>query len=213
MKKAGVWLWVIATLAFGVGLASYRYLIPGAPAAPPTILANSFTRYGVLTVHAALGATALILGALQFFPGLRARWPRWHRRAGTIYVTCCLIGGSAGLTLAFGSTAGPVATAGFGLLALAWLGATANAWRLARARDFQRHERWMIRSYALTLAAVTLRLYLPIAAVAHMDFMQSYRAISFLCWVPNLLGAELLIALRRPLRTIQPLAAPWRSRG
>jgi len=213
MKKAGVWLWVIATLATGVGLASYRYLIPGAPGGAANILANSFARYGVLTAHAALGATALILGALQFFPGIRARWPTWHRRAGTVYVSCCLTGGAAGLTLAFGTTSGPIGTAGFGLLALAWLATTGNAWRLARARDFRRHERWMIRSYALTLAAVTLRLYLPVVFIAHLDFMPSYRAISFLCWVPNLIAAELILLARGRLRTTPPLATPSRSRG
>ncbi|HEX4097339.1 MAG TPA: DUF2306 domain-containing protein [Caulobacteraceae bacterium] len=48
--------------------------------------------------------------------------------------------------------------------------ATAQAWRYAKARDFLRHQRWMTRSYALTFAAVTLRLYVRISAVAHLDF-------------------------------------------
>ena len=37
------------------------------------------------------------------------------------------------------------------------------AWSAAMRRDFISHERWMIRSFALTFAAVTLRLQLPIA--------------------------------------------------
>src|SRR5580704_729329 len=107
MKRAGIWLWIVTVLAVAIALASYRYLIPGAPGAAPNIITNPFTRYGVLTVHAGLAATALILGAIQFFPRLRARWPKWHRRAGTVYVACCLIGGTAGFVLALGSTAGP----------------------------------------------------------------------------------------------------------
>ena len=64
----------------------------------------------------------------------------------------------------------------------------------------------MIRSFALTLAAVTLRTYLPISGLLHLDFMQAYVAISFLAWVPNLLIAETWLALRAP-STSQPLAA------
>jgi uncharacterized membrane protein len=203
MKRTGIGLWIVTVLAVAITLASYRYLIPGAPGMATNIVANPFTRYGVLTVHAGLAATALILGPFQFFPRLRARWPKWHRRAGTAYVICCLGGGAAGLVLALGSTAGPIASAGFGLLAVSWLIATGNAWRLAQAHDFRRHERWMIRSYALTLAAVTLRLYLPISQIAHLDFMPAYRAISFLCWVPNVLVAELIL-LRRVRRQNQP---------
>ena len=116
---------------------------------------------------------------------------------------CCLGGGVAGFVLALGSTAGPIGTAGFGLLAVSWLIATGNAWRLARAHDYRRHERWMIRSYALTFAAVTLRLYIPISQAAHLDFVQAYRAISFLAWVPNAIVAELIL-LRRARRQNQP---------
>jgi len=52
----------------------------------------------------------------------------------------------------------------------------------------------MIRSFALTFAAVTLRLYLPISAMLSIPFEEAYRAISFLCWVPNLALAELYLA-------------------
>jgi len=208
MKKAGVWLWLVTILSVSVALVSYRYVLPGMPGASPAIVANHLNRHGSLVVHAGLAATALILGALQFFPGIRRRWPAWHRRAGTAYVVCVMLGGAAALALAFGTTSGPVGSAGFGLLAVCWLGATANAWRLARARDFVRHQRWMTRSYALTFAAVTLRLYLPIAAVAHLDFMAAYRAISFLCWVPNLVVAEILLSRKsRPTALRQSIPA------
>jgi hypothetical protein len=65
-------------------------------------------------------------------------------------------------------------------------------------RDFAAHRRWIIRSFALTLAAVTLRLYVPIAVMLPVQFEDAYRAISFLCWVPNLLVAELF--LLQPLK-------------
>src|SRR5260370_20371385 len=48
----------------------------------------------------------------------------------------------------------------------------------------------MIRSYALTLAAVTLRIYLPASQIAGIPFPDAYQTISWLCWVPNLVVAE-----------------------
>ena len=55
----------------------------------------------------------------------------------------------------------------------------------------------MIRNFALTLAAVTLRNYMPLMLLAFgPSFRQSYVTVSWLCWVPNLLVAEWLV--RRP---------------
>jgi uncharacterized membrane protein len=207
MKLTGVWLWTATVLAAAIAISSYRYLLPGMPGGAPAVVANQFTNTGALVLHAGVSATALILGALQFFPRFRARWPAWHRRAGTVYVACCLFGGTAALLLALGSTAGPIATAGFGLLAVFWLGCTIQAWRYAKARDFVRHRRWMTRSYALAFAAVTLRLYLPVVFIAHWDFLVGYRAISFLCWVPNLIIAELWLRYGSSVRTSPPIAA------
>jgi uncharacterized membrane protein len=213
MKLTRVWLWTATVLAVAIGLTAYRYLLPGMPGGAPAIVANHFTRTGALLLHAGVSATALILGALQLFPRFRARWPAWHRRAGTVYVICCMIGGSAALLLSLGTTAGPIATAGFGLLGLTWLGCTAQAWRYAKARDFVRHRRWMIRSYALTFAAVTLRIYLPIVFIAHWNADVGYRAISWLCWVPNLIIAELWLRSGAGVRTSPPIAAASRTLG
>jgi hypothetical protein len=213
MKLTRAWLWIAAVLAAGVGLVSYRYLALGHAAAPQNVAENRFAATGVLVAHAGIAATALILGVLQFFPALRARWPAWHRRAGTLYVICSLIGGVAGLLLAVGVSTGPIAATGFAALAVVWMVCTANAWRYARARDFVRHPRWMMRSYAMAFAAVTLRLYLPIIFVAHIDFATGYRAIAWLCWVPNLIVVELWMRRGLLFRTSPPRAAPAQTPG
>jgi len=197
----------MAVLSLGVALYAYQYLRPNAVIVPG-VAGNPLARPW-LFVHAGLAATAMLLGPTQFLPRLRRTHPRVHRWMGRTYVFACLTGGLAGLALATRTTAGPIATAGFGLLAVAWLGATGNAFRLALARRFDAHRRWMIRSFALTFAAVTLRLYLPIAAIAHLPFLESYRAISFLAWVPNLIVAELYLARGRvrPARAAEAPAA------
>ena len=56
----------------------------------------------------------------------------------------------------------------------------------------------MVRNFALTFAAVTLRLYLPASMVAGLAFERAYPVIAWLCWVPNLIVAELLWNRARP---------------
>jgi uncharacterized membrane protein len=188
--NTGLW-GLAALLSAGVALFSYRYLVGVGPLAP-NVVANLFARPW-LYAHIAGAATALLVAPLQLAPPIRARWPAVHRTLGRIYVVGCLIGGSAGLIVAFGSTAGPVATAGFGSLAVIWIVTNVQGWRAARARRFADHRQWMIRSFALTFAAVTLRLYLPLPPLLGISFVDGYRAISFLCWISNLALAELYL--------------------
>lgn len=136
------------------------------------------------------GAVVIIVGALQFHAGLRKNRPALHRCLGRVYVIGVLIGGLAGLYLAFYSSGGLVAHWGFGSLAVCWLTATGLAYQKIRAGQFRLHQDWMIRSYALTLGALTLRLYLPMAQLAGITFDDAYPAIAWLSWVPNLIIAE-----------------------
>lgn len=184
-----------ALLCIGVALVAYRYFSPSAPV--PEVIAGNTFRAGWLVAHALTAATALLVVPWQLWPQQRARRPGLHRWTGRVYVVACLAAGATGLVLAFGAATGPVSTAGFGLLSIAWMYTTAMGWRMALRRDFTAHRRWMIRSFALTFAAVTLRLYVPVAVALPIDFADGYRAISFLCWVPNLLVAELWLRRER----------------
>jgi uncharacterized membrane protein len=186
-----------ALLCAVVAIVSYRYLVPGVAVAP-LVVGNPF-RVPWLALHAAAAATALLVGPLQFRSQLRARRPKLHRVLGRVYVTGCLVGGATGLPLALGSTSGPVATAGFGALAVVWSFATARAWRFAVRRELAAHREWMIRSFALTFAAVTVRAYLQIAQTLPVEVSveDAYRAIAFLSWIPNLIVVELYLRSRR----------------
>lgn len=183
-----IWLATSAFLAMAVALVSYRYLPMVGPLAP-NVMENLFAKPW-LVAHVAGAATALLLGWMQFLPAIRRRAPAVHRWTGRIYVLGCIEGGVAGLVLAFGTSAGPIGGAGFGLLAVLWLLTTALGWRTAMERRFDEHRRWMIRSWALTLAAVTLRIYIPTSMLVPMPMEDSYRIIAWLCWVPNILIAE-----------------------
>lgn len=184
---------LLAIMCLGIAAYSARYLLHP-PQTQEQALGNPL---GVpfLFIHIAGAVTALLLGSLQFVPALR-RVPS-HRWIGRVYVVGCLVGGGAGLILAPGSFAGPIASVGFGSLAIIWIAVTLMGWRAAMQGRFVEHRRWMIRSWALTLAAVTLRLYLPTVQVLDLPFLPWYRAISFLAWVPNLIAAEVWLRYAR----------------
>ena len=67
-----------------------------------------------------------------------------------------------------------------------------RAYLAVRAHDYVTHQRWMIRSFALTFAAVMLRIYIPLALVMGIGYEASYPVIAWLCWVPNLVVAQFL---------------------
>jgi uncharacterized membrane protein len=149
-----------------------------------------------LAAHLAGGALALVIGAFQHNRRVRAR-RQLHRAMGRAYVVAVVVAGMAGLRLAPFSVGGLATHVGFGLLATLWLISTVVAFVHARRRAMAAHQVWMLRSYALTLAAVTLRIYLPLGAVAGVAYEPSYQAIAWLCWVPNLVVVEWFM---RPLR-------------
>ena len=185
---------LITLLSVGVGGYALFHVFTGFKFMP---LENPMLAPWGLQVHIAASAFAMILGAFQFLKVLRQKAPKVHRWMGRFYVAACVIGGVAGGTIALSSTAGLVAGVGFFMLAILWVPFTLLALAAAMRRDFVAHERWMIRSFALTFAAVTLRLYLPLVGILDLDFLPAYRIIAWAAWVPNLIVAELWIASRR----------------
>jgi uncharacterized membrane protein len=168
--------------------------------APPVVEDNGMGMT-MLVVHASSAGVALLIGPLQFLTFIRNRARAVHRWIGRVYLAACLVAGVSGGLLAPFTAAGPIAAWGFLLLALVWLWVNAFGWRAAAIkRNFDEHKNWMIRSYALTFAAVTLRLYLPASMIAGLDFVSAYQWIAWLAWVPNLAIAEAWIASRRRVR-------------
>lgn len=179
---------VMMMMAVGVAVVSARFLLPHPPLAEAMRGQLAHRPIAFLT-HVACGITALVLGGFQFVTRLGPR-QGWHRAAGRIYVVACLGGAVSGLIIAWSSFAGPIASVGFSGLAVAWFVTATMGLRAILSGRIAVHRRWMVRSYALTLAAVTLRLMLPFPFLLGLDFVEGYRAISFLCWIPNLILAE-----------------------
>lgn len=132
----------------------------------------------------------MVAGALQLNASIREKHLSFHRLLGRIYVGGVLFSGIAGLLLAINSVGGMSVQLGFALLAVSWLGVTACAYSVIRKGKVGAHKKWMIRSYALTLAGVTLRLYLGLSVVLGIKFPVAYPVLAWLCWIPNLILAE-----------------------
>lgn len=160
-------------------------------------LLNSSIYLTAFYTHIFLGGLALLTGFSQFYKRLRVKRLALHRTLGKIYIGAVLLSGIAGLSIAFFATGGIIPALGFAGLAILWLYTTSNAYTSIKKIDIDAHQRWMIRSYALCFAAVTLRLYLPLfTGLMHMDFIPAYKIIAWLCWVPNILIAEIFIVRR-----------------
>jgi hypothetical protein len=158
-------------------------------------------------VSAYIGATAVALafGPFQLSTRLRSRRLVWHRWMGRAYIVSVLVGGVSGIALATTSNGGVPVQAGFGLLGVLWMLTAVLAYQRIRVYDIADHRRWTIRSYSLAFAAVTLRIYLPVAVgVMRIPFDQAYPAIAWLCWVPNLIIAEWVFLRRSPVSTQAP---------
>src|SRR3954454_15705833 len=151
--------------------------------------------------HMLIAPLALALGPFQFMKSVRDRVPRLHRYMGRLYVASCVIAGIAGFATALHASGGPVAGWGFGILAVLWVGTTLAAWRAAARGRFARHRLLIRFSYAMTFAAVTLRLQIPIGfAVGFPSYSAMSVWLAYTCWVPNVLLVaihDLIVGTRR----------------
>ena len=147
-------------------------------------------------IHVYASMWALLAGFTQFSSYIQGFYPRVHRTLGYIYVANVLfITGPASFVMGIYANGGPTSKIAFVALAVGWIAFTAVAVIKAKNGDFESHRNFMIRSYALTLSALTLRAWKwsITNTLAELPPMDVYRAVAWLGWVPNLIAAELFI--------------------
>ena len=155
-----------------------------------------------LMLHISGMLFALLAGPFQFRPGLRRRHRAVHRALGKAYVAGAIVGAVGGLYMAQFSASGPPSDLGFALLAIGVLVTTTLGVVRIRQGMVQSHGEWMIRSYALIFAAITLRLYLPFLEKAFGEH-DGYAIVAWACWLPNLAFAEWLIRSRQAAKSVR----------
>ncbi len=192
-------LWLLTVL---VALASARYLMLPIQMAGDFMAHHAANRPLALYGHITGATIALALLPIQFSPRLRRTRLGLHRWLGRLYGASIAVGSLSGLALAVTTEAGPFAAMGFAALAVLWAAFTARAIWLAIQGEIAAHRAWMVRSAALTLAAVSLRLELPLLQ-AIFGFEIGYPLVAWLCWVPNLLIAEWLLSTGHTSQSLQ----------
>lgn len=158
-------------------------------------------RFG-LVPHIAGGATAATAGLVQLWLGLSGRTGATHRALGRVYAAGVLVASTAAyyLALTIDPKYVPYA-AGLFMLSSAWLVTTSMAIVAVRRGALDQHREWMIRSYTVTFAFVTLRLVekwlLPwqLTSEQNLDVIMAWA-----CWSVPLLLCEPLLQLRRMRR-------------
>jgi uncharacterized membrane protein len=195
---------ILKTLPYGLlvflslGVTAYAIvtyaLLPLGVAVHPVMRSTFEAQRLAIYAHIFASAVALALGPPQFWLRLRTKRPSLHRFTGRLYLGIGVaLGGVAGLYMAFHAFGGTITQVGFACMAVLWLYTGLRAYVAIRAGDVVAHRRWMIRNFSLTFAAVTLRLWLPSSMLLGFPFEVAYPAIAWLCWLPNLLVAELLV--------------------
>lgn len=147
-------------------------------------------------IHVFTSILIITSGLFQFSKTILNKYTKIHRISGFIYlVTTLLISGPAALVMSFYANGSYPAQTSFVILSILWLGTTFLAYHYVRKKDYEKHGKWMVRSYALTLSAVSLRLYSYLFDVFHlrMDPFDLYILLSWLSWTVNLVLAEILI--------------------
>ncbi|MEM6892786.1 MAG: DUF2306 domain-containing protein [Bacteroidota bacterium] len=166
-------------------------------------IVNSLLYRIMFFLHVVFGSIALLVGPWQFIKRLRSKLMRFHRFLGKIYVVSSLIGGFAGFCISFFATGGPIGKLGFAIAGILWFVLTYIAYRRVIDGDILSHEKWMIFSFAMTFAAVTLRVWLGVLiGVFGLSYINAYMTVAWLSWMPNLLVA-LLIVDRRKLKVLK----------
>jgi hypothetical protein len=146
-------------------------------------------------IHVFTSILALVAGFTQFSGRILRDYKKVHRVMGQVYVVDVLfITGPASLLMAFLANGGLSSRVAFTCLSVLWMYTTAKGWRAVLVRRFADHEEWMMRSYALTLSAVTLRAWKwLLIALFHLRPLDAYMIVSWLGFVPNLVVVELII--------------------
>lgn len=147
-------------------------------------------------VHVFTSIFVLVAGLTQFNKFLQARYKKLHRFIGYLYVLLVVfITGPAAFMMGWHANGGLPARTSFTLLAFLWILFTACAWWFAFRKNFNKHRAFMIRSYALTLSAITLRIYTFAFAYFNINArpVEIYITTAWLSWVPNLIIAEMVI--------------------
>ncbi|WP_219834599.1 DUF2306 domain-containing protein [Paenibacillus sp. R14(2021)] len=164
MKRRSWWLLVIVSLGVMIPFAAPYFTFN--PANSRVSNTPGSLQFPLLVAHIGFAFIALVAGLLQFSDRLRAQRPKLHRSLGRVYVGSVFVSSLLALGIVGDIDNFPKAVS-FLALSLFWLFTTWQGYRSAVRRNFTEHRKWMIRSFGITLVAVSGRLLVPFLLLAY----------------------------------------------
>jgi len=148
-------------------------------------------RWWLLT-HITGGVIALMSGPVQLWLGLTDGRPRLHRKLGVVYMSAIVVSGLSAYYLAIHTDISVVFGAGLAGLATAWFITTGLAYAAIRRSLIEQHKEWMIRSYVVTTAFVTFRVFVAVLDITQLGptIVSRLEIASWVCWAMPLLITE-----------------------
>lgn len=148
----------------------------------------------MIRVHIILALVALLTGPIGLIKRLRINSPAWHRWNGRIYLYAILLNFIPSLYVSFFATGGIFSSIGFFILDTLWLLTTVLGVSSIKKKNVQMHSRWMIRSFFLSFANMTIYVFVAITHYGlHLPYGISYSIAVWACWIVNLALAEIVI--------------------
>lgn len=182
-------LFFVFIFFFSLGIAAYALVLPFLNFTGP-IHTRLFEMPALFFyMHTLGGAIALALAPFQL---LQQASVGRHKLIGYIYVLAVSVSALAGLYMAQDAYGGMPSTIALSILSILWLVSTYMGIYAATKKDISAHRRWMLRSAALTFAAITLRLISP-ALYTVYNLYEAQQIIYWSCWIINLVIAEYYI--------------------
>ncbi len=158
-----------------------------------------------LLLHIATGIVALLSGPFQLWLGLTEQRVQLHRRLGIVYMASVAVSSLAAYYLAFHTDFGWQFGLGLGSLATVWLITTGLAFAAIRRHLYEQHKEWMIRSYVVTTAFVTFRVFVGVLQATGVGtIVEELTAASWFCWAVPLLINEAILQGRKIMAVPTP---------
>ena len=168
IKQKKSW-WILAIVSMGVMVPFMYPYFTFDPVKSRVDITSTAIQYPALVAHIIFAFIALLTGFFQFIDHIRLSHPGVHRNIGRIYVISIFISGILGLALFFYTESFTKAMAFF-VLTVLWLFTTWKAYHAAVKRRFNEHRKWIIRSFGITLVAVSARLLVPVLLLGYAAF-------------------------------------------
>jgi len=143
-------------------------------------------------IHVYTAIFVLLTGFFQFSAYILRKYPFIHRSTGKFYVvTILFLSAPSGLFIGLFANGGFYSKISFVTLSVLWFYFTLKGFLFIKDKNIVQHKAFMLRSFALTFSAITLRFWKVILVYLFQPSpMDLYQIIAWLGWIPNLLIVE-----------------------